>query len=923
MLTLEQVRAVNDGLKSGDLHAALRPLEETIDLRHAELPRLEKSALAALKTGLQTPENAQFWAEMVFHPNVSVRRFVRKTMLGLKREAAPIAAPLQKRLEQFWAQETALPDSIKPREAALRREQQEIVSSAVEILLRADPEIFMAFYANVLDAQPLLKDQTQKWEGWQKKQAAYSKAVKEKNDALIRAEWGEEYLDWDKRSQLPWRIWRELAERVQSDAEVQKLLADLGENPWQRASQQWHPELFFQSAMHLVFLPDATGPQKEIAAVLRPYFWRWIEAAFDDNSTEESRKRVVRRANRALHSYQLSAQLGRDELWQRVPVLLQKSKTSLLSEITAVYRVNNFSSGATHGALWNQLAMGLSQSCYRPYNLKEGEWSVPEQITPDLLRGLKIDFKDNYLSSLLESAAKHLETERAKENAAPEIIRPPLPVFMPEDDIALHFDWTEFARERDALGIQDYQAYVKQKTDEIRRETEAIENPDEQSAKLIEPSSRSGHILLSRLPYWRIWKRQMGGTALKNLLWPRVGPALWARYEEKLEAYRRVETDDPAPKLEEKLTASELKIWKTEQRRRQRQLIQNELEDISTLLREVEGFETETRLLKLLHRPGVKEVANANATTLLQQLGSIGFYVHPVAKEQGRDEKWLRENFFLEQKWAPFIEQFEEQLLGSKQTHQWQRASHLMLLSVAYYRLNTPQSRAKFRELLAQMENVPHGLSGPVVALGDIETWLLLVEKLRWPDPNLKELWTRTRQNLESDDARRLTTQVLQLAATTSRERAAKFMLEMLDEVPIAELEAHIETIVSALESPLIAIKRWALKTLPQLLTNYDEASAASLVGEMLWNENGALVKDAAKFLGAQGGEADSVAWQALQDATSLENQAILEAVFRALANLKKRDKALSLNENAQEKLAALCELSPDRFEKFQKKLIG
>jgi hypothetical protein len=124
MLTLEQVRAVNDGLKSGDLHAALRPLEETIDLRHAEMPRLEKSALTALKTGLKQAENAQIWAEMAFHPNISVRRFVRKTMLGLKREAAPIARPLQKRLEQFWAQETLLPESMKPRESALRREQQ-------------------------------------------------------------------------------------------------------------------------------------------------------------------------------------------------------------------------------------------------------------------------------------------------------------------------------------------------------------------------------------------------------------------------------------------------------------------------------------------------------------------------------------------------------------------------------------------------------------------------------------------------------------------------------------------------------------------------------------------------------------------------------------------------------------------------------
>lgn len=620
--------------------------------------------------------------------------------------------------------------------------------------------------------------------------------------------------------------------------------------------------------------------------------------------------------NQALQSYALCNQLGHDEIWARFPALLQKSKPSLLSQIKAIFKTHNFRNASTGGALWNQLAMALAQSCHRPYHFKGREWSVPPHITPQLLRDLKIDSKDNYLNTSLENAAKQLEKEPVKT----EVPAPPQEVPVPDiEPILLHFSHLDFEREKTALGLDNYGDYITQKTVQVRQEIESIKDVAERTAKLIEPPHREGQSLISRLPYWRIWKKQASDVELKTKLWPRVGPALWARYEEKLEEYRRVETDDPAPKLEEKLTPNELKNWKTEQRRIKRQLIQNELTDIAALLREVEGFEAETRLLKLLQRPGVKEVAKSHAHSLLQNLSRIP-YSYPSQEVRAQ---WWRENLFLDSVWVPIVAQLEATLLGDKRMRGWETANHQHALSLVFYRLNTEQSRAKFRELASQVGIAPYEISGPVVALGDVESWLLLIETPNWNDNSLKELWTRTRQNPDSEDARRLTEKVLQLAATTSHERGAKFMLEMLDEVPVSELETHTETIVSALESPIIPVKRWALKTLPQLMKPYDEMGAATLVGEMLWNENGALAKDAAKFLGAQEGEAISVAWDALQDAASLENQTILEAIFRALTSLKKRDNELQLNEAAQEKLTSLCEVSPDRFGKFAKKLGG
>ena len=178
---------------------------------------------------------------------------------------------------------------------------------------------------------------------------------------------------------------------------------------------------------------------------------------------------------------------------------------------------------------------------------------------PASLKVEKVEIHQVHLHLQLENAAKHLETERAKAVAkAPE---PQIAAEPEAEPIVLHFTWLDFEREKAALGLTDFQAYLKRKTAEATREIEAITDADERVARLIEPPQREEHSLLSRIPYWRIWKKQMGGTALQTLLWPRVGPALWARYEEKLEAYRRVETDDPAPKLEQKLTPSELKKW--------------------------------------------------------------------------------------------------------------------------------------------------------------------------------------------------------------------------------------------------------------------------------------------------------------------------------------------------------------------------
>lgn len=156
MLTLDQVRAVNDGFKASDFAAALRPLEDSVDLRPAEMPRLEKPSQAAFRNAIQTPEVALFWTESLFHPNVSVRRFTRKLILGLKDEAKPLAKPLRERLARFLSEERLPAWSEDRQQAAQRREQIDILQNAVELLLRADADEWMAAFAELLQhIQPM------------------------------------------------------------------------------------------------------------------------------------------------------------------------------------------------------------------------------------------------------------------------------------------------------------------------------------------------------------------------------------------------------------------------------------------------------------------------------------------------------------------------------------------------------------------------------------------------------------------------------------------------------------------------------------------------------------------------------------------------------------------------------------------------
>jgi len=936
MLTLDQVRAVNDGFLSGDLNAALRPLEETIDLRSNELPRLDKAALARLKVALASGDAAGTWAEAILHPNVSVRRFARKVFMGMGDEAAPLALPLQKRIERFWSEETPLDFSNKPREAAARREQSEMLSNALELLLRANPEAFMAFWEQLLDASQSQKTETaQETQAWRERATKASQAVQAEVERLLREEWGQEWVAPDKRWKLPSRILREINERALSNAEVARLQSEIGESPWQRAAQQWQPAQLFAGAVGSYLIEsEPTAPTRRVAERVRAILRGWIVGAFDESKPEEERRVLAQRIHNATHPYYFGAWLG-EEWFKVLPPLLLRVKPLLVDDINARSKLNIGQYGVglvpekhLFSDLWVGMAQWLSRAVEQrcsPYFRKQN-LSLPSLQTASLLRemteGLVTQEDHSHLGASLKRAARSLEKQYEADPqpkpAKPPIVKVEQPAVQPHELLGQNLLRQIYAEQG---YTEEAQARITAEAKKVEEEM-ALADDDQKVALLVElpqylrdPKHIVPRNMISRLPYWNVWLKQMGNDAeeLKARVWSRAAPLLWTRYEEKLEAYRRAETDPVEEKVERKLTERELKAWKTERRKEKRQLIAQELHDIARMLIHVEGFPAQLRLIELADRPSCRDIRDQLETWLFHTLD-----VFPGKHNQAATpDAW--KIWKLGPEWDAILEKLEGRLGEAKD--QWRRASLEQKLAAGFYRRD---NFSKFKEYATRGENsFPQSVAQALSVYDDFEAWkILIAHPNRWQSAQGEMFW---KAQLAAPQRRaRAVETVLEILSSTSGEGAAKTLLSWVAQIPASELESHVGTVERALESSLVPVKRWAMNTLLLLpLAEWNRERAVEIAGEALWNENTGLVKDAAKFLSelAKSDEEHAPqAWELLCDATALDNLALSETVWKALAQIKAKNKALELSDAARERLEELAQAQNDRFGKFSKK---
>ena len=928
MLTLEQVRAVNDGFHDSDLSAALAPLEETIDLRANELPRLDKKAVAALKDGLKNGDDAATWAQAVFHPNVSVRRFARKVLLPLGDEAAPLFVPLRARLERFWGEEEPLPETFKPREAALRREQNEQVSNALELLLRCNPEAFLEFYAQLADNAPAQSDYSSEMQAWAERNRVAWDATQKETSRLLEVEWGTEWIDPQKRYRLPSRVLRELDERARQKPEIAAMWKELEENPWESIAPEWDAVGLLLGTWNAYLNAEKpSGPIESVNARLRPVLWGWLRAAFDFERPSQEREKMARRLLSGGSYFQFTGWFGRDELIERAPALLLASKPTLFKSLKPIAQnAGYYGNGKRKGkhltaGLWVQVAIALGQTFRKPYNVKPKDWQLPA-IEPEDLRALTADLEikktDHHPLLPLVEGIEAMEKERV---ARPEPPKPAAPAMVAP---AQQHKYDEIGR-GETFGL--FRAVVphglaqidaRAKFDEFERETLAL-GDEERVARLVEPPSYPGHErrVFGRLLFWKVWARELGdggAEALRTALWPRAEPLLWARYEAQLEAHRRLETEPIEPDVEQKLTEREAKEWRARVRREKRHALAADILDIADLLIHVDGLGAHLRAIELADRPGCREIRDQLERKLFYQLEEFpGGSAHlPPTRETW--EKWK-----LDESWDAILERAQARLSEAKD--EWTRNVLERELASGYYRRG---DFARFEAHLSRPEAFPYGVAKAAVFFDDFEAWRALVTRFRADYGNLEEGW----QAQQSDPQRRARALeiVAQTLALTNAEENAKPLLKWFAPLDAAEFEPLVSTVENALESALPNVKKWAMSVLSGLpKADFDRELAAQTASEALWSENVGLAKDAAKFLAILALADENLAelaWSGLEDATALENVGVCEAVFRALVKVKSKNKHLGLGEAAHDKLALLAEAQSERFGKFEAKLV-
>ena len=425
-----------------------------------------------------------------------------------------------------------------------------------------------------------------------------------------------------------------------------------------------------------------------------------------------------------------------------------------------------------------------------------------------------------------------------------------------------------------------------------------------------------------RWDLWRGWARLPGWEGVKNRVWELASPLLWARLEKHIADFRGAKAEEPPANIAAKLTEDEIKKWKSESRRRQRNRSSSECNLLTQFLVQVEGAQAAKKLLDLTSSPGLRELAEEARVRILQQLAL------PPRLDSTTQlvlERTLPQ-WYLDDEWRPILEHFAPLALDSKQRWQyfgspWAASS----LAVGFYRLNTEESRARCRELAPHADNLSHLLASVVRHSRDLETWFTLLEKVQWPHPDLMGFWDDLRRD-DTKTSTEILPRLLEILSATPNEPSAKTLLEMLAKVSDEELAPHLKTVAHAIENLLPVVARWALKELskaPQAEIAWE--NVVQVAGEKLWSENGALAKDAAKFLGALGAKNLSLsasAWEKLDEATALENLALLEAVFRALSQIRTKNRELTLDENASARLEELVSAQRERFAGFQKRLV-
>jgi hypothetical protein len=901
MLSSTAVQEINQHLSAGDVAAALALVEPEVDLRTKELPAIDKKTLPQLATHLSTdPVQARRLAEAALHPNISVRRFVRKLVQGLKTGAKPLAKPLWARLDCYIQETVALAYSNNPKEAVLRREQVDVLDTAIELLRRCDLEEFLHITGELLVRWHARDDEKQRAEEPQRRLAeARGERIMHAwgvHEARVKAIFEERYahlgLPCHELQRTSPRLWEELLQAVRDDPEFQRAeaaaQAAMPQEPAavptpapQTLAQDSHNvSNAFREALSLnaVWQPGQE-PSAEQRAVQQQVA-QWAEAALlSDDPRAEARMLALPHVN----GWQY---LGAEWFQEHAVPLLQRAQAA----------------GRDKSEAWSNFVYIMRFLLFRD-GARQDAMELPETLTPEALRALKNgNQKDD---AFLEQLAGQVAAVRARQEER-QAAKPPAAVDAEaaaeqsdedEEEDATAACWAHLLAPGDAVK----QAAAQYRTLEQRIEalcTPPVVERREFSKTKLAPVERCD--LLS------CWRDDADWAAMEQAFREQALPRLFDRLRQETEAYlevhrrRKPGNAQLSAEVAAALTPAEQRRWEEKQLEQERFDAMVATDDVVYAIRQLGGLPAAVTAMEIFDQNELVDYQSRHVMGLTSVITEQRNFT-PADVEAAR----------------AIVENWERYQLAAKpsaQDREWTLKWRDQVTVGFLYKSGEPEHRAEALALVRTRGAYDSALPRLAREREDVAMLMPLVRATLpfhdYYDHHILALWDSVLAK-HSELVPALLPELLTMLAeiTDAKQlRMPQAMLERVDKGHPA-LAGNFELLARCVESPLPAVNRLALERLTEITTiEADWSSVCERASEKLWSENVTLAKDTAKFLGRVGaahGEVTEAAFAALGDALSLNNPPLLEVCLRALQQI--RDKQpVTLDAAIRERIAEL-----------------
>lgn len=914
-MTPTEASSVNEALSRGDIDAAVAVLADKIDVRVGELPKIEKPSLAGLTKSLaSSPKTQAALADAFFHPNITVRRFARKLCQTLKDDAAPLGGPLLAALDGYIRRATVMPRSFEgtPAQTKQRNEQAEVVGNVVELLFKIAPGgLIDALAGYAPDWMATIKIHQSEFAQNHAEWTAFHGVYTRKKEALWAAKSKALGITIE---QVPGNLEEQWSAELEQDQEIAALRSGL--KPMWAAEQPDEASLLdegsvFRDTFNVPFYQLSTnaaymaGPGKEIGEKL----WSLAEKACGGDANAADALDILHPMCRPELA---SVYMGREAVVDRMTTILTAARqTGFAGSSAWIYLLH---------CLKEALSATLSDATAAP---------LPGHVTSAALAALKTAKPNTeHMIGALEAALKKREEAQAGGTATPQP-EDPGAIAATESKLRLAAILTKHGAEESSFD---------KRWDDVRSKVASIADTlltaEARADALIVPPKVTWEKLRGRMIEDDVdrdnliaqWQKSPSWASERAQLAEIAGPRLIEQIKSNAAKWRESKSgkssvgEHPDQTKWALMDAKERKIWTNNARYEQYSRLEGEVNSLTRLFLAVCGTERGLEAIEALSGDEYLPLRLQNENRLLDRWAKSF-----SASEPSPDRPTPEMLPVIRQTWAWRVH--DNAGADDPQNLKFRLHSYAGIL----YQLGVDEATTEARDILSSGQlNLCYSCEFGATALArhdfDIIVPLAAHTRAGSGEKPLHELMDAL---AAADPARHIETAaalLAQLAVVTDKDQPA-IHFELLDRIPKSSpvYTDNVATVAQGLESTLPDVVKWAMATLGELThCAGDWETISRQAGEKLWADQPGMVKDAAKFLGTVGAardEARATAADALGEALSLGNVALQEAILKALAAIKAKDKQLALA--CAPRIQELATAQPDRFGKLAAKLVG